>query len=264
MSAQIAQTIGSGPNKVMILHGWFGPSVFDGFFEDFDLSLYEFSIVHNPGYSVAKAQPPANDITDLARQLLDLADSAGWDQFGVIGHSYGGAAALRIATLAPERVKWLSGIAPVMPTGFDGVAAVNTGADTNTGPAFMAAYSKGKTAPDGPKMIAAALDPVLAADEQAMSRLMDSLYGSIDEEAYKQYFLVWTGCAFQDAVDGLPTRSLFILGEADPFCAPNYVAKTVASMKNASSKVVAGGHFPTLSGAEDTKRELKTFLAAQR
>lgn len=263
MTAQIAQMVGSGSSKVMVLHGWFGPSVFDGFFDGFDLSRYEFAIVHNPGYSAAREEAPARDMTDLAQQLLALADSAGWDRFGIIGHSYGGAAALRIASLAPDRIEWLAGLAPVMPSGFDAVAARNTGADANTGPAFMAAFAKGKIAPDGPGMIAAALDPVLAADGQAMTKLMDDLYASINEETYKQYFLVWTGCDFQDAVDGLPTRSLFLLGKADPFCAPNYVAHTVAAMKNAESKVVAGGHFPTLSGAEDTKRALMEFLARE-
>jgi len=115
MNAQVAQRIGQGTKKVMVIHGWFGPSVYDGFFQDFDLNAYEFAIVHNPGYGVAKGSAPSADMTALANSLFELADQLGWEKFQVIGHSYGGAAGLRMASLHPERITSLAGIAPVMP-----------------------------------------------------------------------------------------------------------------------------------------------------
>lgn len=263
MSAQVAQRIGSGSTKVLVLHGWFGPSVYDGFFDDFDHARYEVAIVHNPGYGDARDAAPAADMTDLAHQLLATADGLGWDTFHVIGHSYGGAAGLRMASLAPDRVASLVGLAPVMPTGFDAIAAANCGADEHTGPAFMAAYGKGPDAPDGPRMIAGALDSVLAADEAALASLMENLYEAIDEATYKQYFLVWTGCAFSDAVAGLGTRTVFLLGEADPFAAVNYVTPTQQAMAPGAVtvRVLPGGHFLSVSGRAESAGAIQAFLA---
>ena len=263
MNAVAGKKIGHGPKKVMVLHGWFGPSVYDGFFDSFDLNAYEFAIVHNPGYGVANGSAPASDMTALAKSILQLADQLGWKTFQVIGHSYGGAAALRMASLSPDRITALVGIAPVMPSGFDATAAKNCGADENTGPAFMAAYAKGKKAADGPRMIAAALDPVLAQDEKAMDTLIDNLYSGINEDAYKQYFLVWTGCSFVDDVKGLGTKSLFLLGKSDPFAAVNYVTPTKESMKPGAVQIkeIPGGHFLTVSGRRDAAEAIKGFLS---
>ncbi len=250
MAAVVAQRIGHGPQRVLVLHGWFGPSVYDGFFDSFDPEQFDIAIVHNSGYGLARGQEPAADITDLAQQHLAVADELGWAAFDVIGHSYGGAAGLRIASLAPHRVGSLVGICPVMPTGFDAIAVENCGATAETGPLYMAAYSKGPDASDGPQMIIAGLDPVLASDSVALHDLVNATFEAMDEDAYKQYFLVWTGASFAQDVVGLNTRSLFLIGEADPFAAVNYVTPTQQSMAPGAVEVqvLPGGHFLTVSG----------------
>ncbi|MEY2964769.1 MAG: hypothetical protein RLZZ228_582 [Actinomycetota bacterium] len=249
MPARVAQVIGSGPQRVLALHGWFGPSVYEGFFDLLDPQHYQVAVLHNPAYGTARDNAPAADITDLAQQQLAAADELGWNTFDVIGHSYGGAAGLRMATLAPERVNAVVGICPVMPTGFDAIAVANTGATEETGPAYLAAYSKGK-AEDGPGMIIAGLDPVLAADPVAFDNLLDATLTVMDEQAYKQYFLVWTGASFADDVIGLATPSLFIVGEHDPFAMINYVTPTQESMAPGAVTIetLPGGHFLTVSG----------------
>ena len=262
MSAIVAHRVGDGPNKVLVLHGWFGASVFDGFFDDFDQHQFEFVIVHNPGYGVAKSETWPTDITDLARMQLQLASELGWSQFHVIGHSYGGAVALRMATLEPNKVRSLVGIAPVMPSGFDAIGAANIGADESTGPAFMAAYSKGPTAADGPRMIAAGLDALIAKNEEQLQGLIDTLYQTIDEAAFNHYFIVWTSASFVEAVKGLATKSLFQVAINDPFVAVNYVTPTVNSMAPGSVQVeeIEGGHFLTVTGREGSKKSIKHFL----
>lgn len=262
MTAMIAHRVGTGAEKVLVLHGWFGAGVYDKFFNAFDLSRYEFLVVENPGYGVARHHQAAKNITDLAEQQLKLVDSLGWGEFQIIGHSYGGAAALRIASLTTNRVRRLIGIAPVMPVGFDSIAAKNCGADEHTGPAFMGAFAKGPKAADGPRMIAAALDPILASDESAMDKLIDQLYSSISEETYRQYFLVWTGCSFLKDVTGLSTPSLFLLGESDPFAASNYVQGTVDQMAPGAVRVksIPGGHFLTVSGRIAAASAIQAFI----
>jgi len=250
MSAVVAQRIGHGPQRVLVLHGWFGPSVFDGFFDSFDPDQFDIAIVHNSGYGAARGQTPALDITELAEQQMAVADELGWEAFDIIGHSYGGAAGLRIASLAPQRVGSLVAICPVMPSGFDDIAVANCGATAETGPAYLASYAKGPDAADGPGMIIAGLDPVLAKDPVAYRELIDATYAAMNEEAFQQYFAVWTGASFVDDVVGLNTRSLFIVAESDPFAAVNYVTPTVEIMAPGAVRVevLPGGHFLTVSG----------------
>jgi pimeloyl-ACP methyl ester carboxylesterase len=50
---------------------------------------------------------PSYDRLTLTRSLLALADSLGWDRFGVAGQSFGGFWALSLAYEAPERVSRL-------------------------------------------------------------------------------------------------------------------------------------------------------------
>lgn len=262
MTASIARRQGRGARKVLVLHGWFGPSVYDGFIDLLDNDNFDYAIVHNPGYGEACDEAPATDITDLARAHIAAADRLGWDTFDIIGHSYGGAAALRIASLAPERVGRLVGICPVMPTGFDATAVANCNATAETGPAYMAAYAKGPDAADGPRMIATGLDPVLSADQ--LDALIAATYAAMSEEVYKQYFLVWTGASFADDVVGLATPSLFLIGASDPFAAVNYVTPTQQAMSPGavSVDVLPGGHFLTVSGDRaQVAGAIKDFLA---
>jgi 3-oxoadipate enol-lactonase len=258
----VQKQIGHGAKKVLVLHGWFGASVYDEFFDDFDLDKFRFAIVHNPGYGSAKSQTPAKDMTELAHTLLATADGLGWREFHVIGHSYGGAAGLRMATISPDRIQSLTAIAPVMPSGFDATAANNCNANEQTGPAFMSAYAKGPHAADGPRMIAAALDPILAKDQRALQELIDSTYHAISEETYKQYFLLWTGTSFTEEVKGLGTKSLFLIGKDDPFAAVNYVTPTAQSMVAGAVQIkeIDGGHFLTVSGRAGSLDAIKSFL----
>jgi len=102
----------------------------------------------------------------------------------------------------------------------------------------------------GRGMIIAGLDPVLAADPVVFDNLLDATLTVMDEQAYKQYFLVWTGASFADDVIGLATPSLFIVGEHDPFAMINYVTPTQESMAPGAITIetLPGGHFLTVSG----------------
>lgn len=262
MERHVPEVLGHGPRKWIILHGWFGPAVFDEMRSSLPVDGHQFAILHNPGYGDARDHPVATDITDLAHRILQIVDGLGWERFGIIGHSYGGAAALRIATLVPDRVEAVLGLAPVMPSGFDTIAAANVAAGEDFLPALRGGHAKGPEARDGMLGIAAALDPTLAEDGPALERFIDAAHRSMTEAAYRQYLEVWTGCSFSSDIAGLPVRTLFVLGRTDPFCAPNYVQETVASMgRNARWSVVDGGHFPTLSGKEDVMAEIMDFIA---
>ena len=96
--------------------------------------------------SRARAVPPkspeasSDTCAHFLHAVAQYKDTLGWDKFHIIGHSYGGVAGLRMATLAPERILSIIGLCSVMPSGFDGTAAGNINADENMAPSLLAAY----------------------------------------------------------------------------------------------------------------------------
>jgi len=261
--AVLAAKFGSGPEKVLLLHGWFGPAVFN---EETLKEInnptgddrFEFALLHNPGYLSAKSDTNLpEDITALSNMIIAAADTLGWDKFHIIGHSYGGVAGLRMATLAPERILSIIGLCSVMPSGFDGTAAGNINADENTAPSLLAAYSQG----------VGALTPTLASFDSKLSEadlkiLTDTALNDMTEDSYKAYFGVWTQCAFTEEAKGLATKTMFIVGKQDHACAMNYVQPTLDAMPNATAVQVEGGHFAPMSNTDGTLvTEINKFFA---
>ncbi|GAB2528985.1 alpha/beta fold hydrolase [Nocardia heshunensis] len=69
--------------------------------------------VDRPGYG--DNPDPAGSIEDNARWLLERLDRDGIEDAVLVGHSYGGAVALAVALLAPQRVRGLVLVASVGP-----------------------------------------------------------------------------------------------------------------------------------------------------
>lgn len=65
------------------------------------------------GYGGMREARGAYTMDEIAADALALADALGYPAFSLIGHSMGGMASERIATLAPERVLSMLAVAPV-------------------------------------------------------------------------------------------------------------------------------------------------------
>jgi len=113
---------GSGPVRVLALHGWFGDATdFDALLAALDPRVYSLAAIDYRGYGNSIDLPGPFNIGQIAQDALTLAGHLGWSKFDVIGHSMGGKAALRLAALAPDHVRRLVGITPVFaaPVPFD-------------------------------------------------------------------------------------------------------------------------------------------------
>lgn len=64
-------------------------------------------VLDNRGSGFSDHPPGPYTIDRMARDVLVVADAAGWDTFGVCGHSMGGMIAQHVALLAPQRVAGL-------------------------------------------------------------------------------------------------------------------------------------------------------------
>jgi pimeloyl-ACP methyl ester carboxylesterase len=107
-------TYGNGPHRAVFLHGWFGDAhCFKPMLQGIDPDRFSFAFFDFRGYGSAKGSAGPFNLAAVAADAIAVCDSLGWAQFSVVGHSMGGKAALRTATLAPDRVQRICAITPV-------------------------------------------------------------------------------------------------------------------------------------------------------
>jgi pimeloyl-ACP methyl ester carboxylesterase len=108
------KAIGSGPTKVVVIHGWFWDHrVFTPIFECLDAASYTFAFIDIRGYGNSRNVSGGYTIGEVAADTIALADQLGWREFHVVGHSMGGKAAQKVAMDAGPRVKSVAAITPV-------------------------------------------------------------------------------------------------------------------------------------------------------
>jgi len=107
-------TIGSGPIKAVVIHGWFSDHrIFAPTFDALDTGRHTYAFFDIRGYGRSRDVAGAFNIGEVAADAIALADKLGWNDFHVIGHSMGGKAAQKVAMDAPARVKSVIGVTPV-------------------------------------------------------------------------------------------------------------------------------------------------------
>lgn len=110
--------VGTGPTKVIALHGWFGSATGWGMLPELiDPEKYSYAFLDYRGYGARRDEPGEHTIPEIAADALALADQLGWDRFALVGHSMGGSAVQRVFADAPDRVSALVGISPVPASG---------------------------------------------------------------------------------------------------------------------------------------------------
>jgi pimeloyl-ACP methyl ester carboxylesterase len=106
--------IGDGATKVAVIHGWFGDHrAFEPMFGFLDTKRFTYAFVDIRGYGNSKAEAGSYTMTEIAGDVLALADQLGWKDFHVVGHSMGGKAAQKVAMDGGARVKSVIGVTPV-------------------------------------------------------------------------------------------------------------------------------------------------------
>ena len=111
-------TVGTGPSKILALHGWFGSGKDWGGLPDLiDGAHFTYAFPDYRGYGTRRDEPGEYTIAEAAADMLAVADTLGWDRFSLLGHSMGGIVAQQILANAPARVECLAGISPVPATG---------------------------------------------------------------------------------------------------------------------------------------------------
>jgi pimeloyl-ACP methyl ester carboxylesterase len=108
------KTIGNGPTKIVVIHGWFWDHrTFTPMFDCLDGASYTYAFIDIRGYGNSRHVSGTCTIGEVAADAIALADELGWREFHVVGHSMGGKAAQKVAMDAPARVRSVVAVTPV-------------------------------------------------------------------------------------------------------------------------------------------------------
>jgi pimeloyl-ACP methyl ester carboxylesterase len=108
------KTIGGGPTKVVVIHGWFWDHrVFTPIFDCLDSGRYTYAFIDIRGYGNSRNVSGKYSVGEVAADAIALADQLGWREFHVVGHSMGAKAAQKVAMDARARVQSIIVVTPV-------------------------------------------------------------------------------------------------------------------------------------------------------
>jgi pimeloyl-ACP methyl ester carboxylesterase len=247
------QTFGTGPHRVIALHGWFGnQTTYDPIWDA--LSPEEFTYVFPAyrGYGLSRRLTGEYSIAEIARDVIELADHLRFDRFSLIGHSMGGKAVQRVLADAPDRVRRLVAITPVPASGVP--------FDEETKGAFRSAVNN----PDARRGIVS-----FSVGNRPLSKTWLDRTAGIPKlpgtpEAFAGYFESWAVGDFSEEIRGKPTPVKVIVGEFDGALTPELMQATyLAWYPNAELEVMKNaGHYPMDETPVALASSIEAFLRA--
>ncbi len=248
--SNVFSRIGSGPEPVIVLHGWFGDHrVFAPMFPALDRDRFSYVFCDYRGYGANIDVAGVYSLSEIAADALMIADINGFEHFHVVGHSMGGAAAQRLMIEAPGRVKSLVGVTPVpasgVPMDADGLALFRGAAGNDDNRAGIIHYSTGNRLP-----------------EPWVQHLVAHSRTSTTTEAFAAYFEEWSGADFADAVRGSRTPVMVVTGANDMALTDDIMAVTYGDLYPACERHVlpGAGHYPMVETPLSLTLLIEDFL----
>lgn len=243
-------TIGSGPHKVMALHGWFGSaSGWGPLCNVLDRQEFTYVFMDYRGYGGSKSLTGEYTIAEIAKDTITLANELNWNEFSLIGHSMGGKAIQQVLLDAPDRVKKLVAITAV--------------------PASAVPFDEQRWA----LFASAANDPAvrkriidLTTGNRLSSHWLDKMVEhsmqNSTAEAFSAYLHCWARTDFSAQIKGNPVAIKVIIGEYDPSLTADVMSRTYMQWyPNAVLERMANaGHYPTDETPVALATSIENFL----
>jgi esterase len=242
--------VGSGPHKVIVLHGWFGDGqAFAPMERWLTGSEFTYAFMDYRGYGGMKDVGGSYTMDEIAADTLALADALGWPQFSLIGHSMGGKAIQRVLARAPSRVNKLVALTPVpaAEVPFDEAGwALFSGAAENPGNRFgIIDFTTGN------RLSKTWLDQMVSYSLECSTKA-----------AFAGYLLAWAKGDFSAEVKGLPHPVKVIVGAHDGAIGADTMKATFLTwFPNAEMDVLENsGHYPMHETPVALATTIETFL----
>jgi pimeloyl-ACP methyl ester carboxylesterase len=246
--------LGTGPRRVIALHGWFGSARGWGPFTQYlDRESFSYAFMDYRGYGADRGVTGSYTVEELAGDALNLADELGWAAFSLVGHSMGGIVAERVAADAPERVERIAGISPISAAGF---------------PFDDAGWALFDGAADKPENRRAIIDFTTGNRLSGvwLEEMVRYSLESSDRDAFAAYLRAWGRSDFHAEIDGNPRLAdvpvKVIVGAHDPALSPELMRETWLKWHpGAELEVIAdAGHYPMFETPVWLATTLESFL----
>ncbi|MCZ2839245.1 alpha/beta fold hydrolase [Modestobacter sp. VKM Ac-2985] len=225
--------IGTGPRKVLALHGWFGSATGWGPFADLlDGDRYSVLFLDYRGYGARRDEAGEHTLAEISTDALAAVDAQGWSSFAVLGHSMGGSAMQRVLVDAGGRVEGLVGVSPVPSTGVP--------LDEQAEPLF-----RGAATDRGNRHAILDLTTGGRLSRTWLERMVQFSLDQSDPAAFGAYLDAWAGTDFSAEVQGNPVPVRVVVGEHDPALSAAVMEQTfLQQYPNASLEVLPNaGHY---------------------
>jgi len=244
--------LGTGPHRVMVLHGWFGDhEIWSPAYPFLDTQSFTYAFVDYRGYGESRSLSGPYTMAQISADATALADRLGWGRFSVVGHSMGGMAAQRLAIDAPDRIHAVVGVTPVPATGAKmpaPVLAVFEAAATDD-----AAAATVIEASLGQRCTPALTRHILAGKQSA-----------VEAQVFAAYLGAFTATDFASEAAGLRCPLLVLYGEHDGGVSEEMVKAVYPTLYPAArlQALPNAGHYPMVETPPHLVTVIERFLSA--
>ena len=197
------EVLGSGAQKVMIMHDWLGDHTnYDLARPFFDGHRFTYAFIDLRGYGWSRGLTGDHTATEAASDVISLADHLGWPRFHAVGHSMSGMIVQRLAVDAGMRVQSVVAANPVPACGMQMPAEA------------VAFFESTITDETNYRSLLTGI-----CNRELSSRWVDYKLGqtraSVDPATRAAYLRMFNASDFSAEVRGLRTPFLVLLGEFD-------------------------------------------------
>lgn len=245
--------IGSGKEKVLVMHNWMGDSTsYDSMLPYLNTDEYTYVFADLRGYGHSKEMQGSYSVEEASTDAIKLINFLAWNKFHLVGHSMSGMIVQKIAVDNPSRVKSVVAITPVPACGspgpkemmdfFESVALNNDGAamecvNTLTSNRYTNAFAK---------------------------KMVTDLRQRSTKEARLGYMNMFFHTDFSESVKGLRTPILVLFGEHDFEGSEAFMQNTFLKWyPNAQLECCkAAGHYPMIETPIALVAAIEKFLSA--
>lgn len=247
-----SHVVGNGPHRVIVLHSIFGGlESFRAWWPYLDGTRFTYAFMDARGFGKALDAAGTYSTDEIASDALALADSLGWQEFSLIGHSLGGMPIQQVLLKAPQRVRKLIGLSPVPATGMP--------IPDSDFPLFADAAHQVENRriivdmTTGNRLSATWVD---AWAQQSMKE--------VGPVAFRGYLDSFRSTDFSARIAGAEVPALAVVGENDPAVTADSMNETwMKHYPNAELLVMGNsGHYPMVETPIALATALEKFLAA--
>ena len=245
-------TLGSGEEKILVLHGWFGDyAVWEPTFNSLDKETFTYVFMDYRGYGKSIDIAGDYSMSEIASDSISLVNELGWENFHVVGHSMGGMAIQRLILDMDDRKRIKSSVA------IDPVPACGAQLDDESWALFEGAIKN-----DENRYNILNFTTGNRNSAQWLNYMVERSHASTTESAYAGYLNAWVKENFVEETKGLETPFLVCIGEHDLAFSKEAMEGTyLAWLPNSQLEIIANaGHYPMQEAPVNLATVMETFI----